>query len=138
MLNQTIKESTFWETKYMRCFSWYLLFLTQIQKIQRMLEEEKDHREQVLQAKYRDMANLETKFSQLIEGEINVWNLAECFALPILSRPEKKVILDLLDLLMKDSTVLELNWSEKASLELKISILLTTLLRYENWIFQKD
>jgi len=54
-----------------------LLFLIftlfpQIQKIQRMLEEEKDHREQVLQAKYRDMANLETKFSQLIEGEINV------------------------------------------------------------------
>jgi len=52
----------------------FLLFtlLTQIQKIQRMLEEEKDHREQVLQAKYRDMANLETKFTQLIEGEINV------------------------------------------------------------------
>jgi len=47
------------------------LLRDQIQKIQRMLEEEKDHREQVLQAKYRDMANLETKFSQLIEGEIN-------------------------------------------------------------------
>jgi len=37
-----------------------------------MLEEEKTHREQVLEAKYRDMANLETKFTQLIEGEINV------------------------------------------------------------------
>lgn len=32
---------------------------------------------------------------------------------------------------MKDSTVLELNWSEKANSELKISILLTTLLKYE-------
>jgi DNA repair exonuclease SbcCD ATPase subunit len=47
------------------------LLRDQIGKIQRMLEEEKDHREQVLQAKYRDMANLETKFTQLIEGEIN-------------------------------------------------------------------
>ena len=93
----------------MRCFSWYLPFSTQIQKIQRMLEEEKDHREQVLQAKYRDMANLETKFTQLIEGEINVWNLAKSFALTIFSRQEKKAIPDLLDLLTKDSIVLELN-----------------------------
>lgn len=37
-----------------------------------MLEDEKSNREQVIESKYRDIANLETKFSQMIETEISV------------------------------------------------------------------
>jgi hypothetical protein len=34
-----------------------------------MLDEERAHREQVLEVKYRDMAGLEAKFTQLLENE---------------------------------------------------------------------
>lgn len=73
-----------------------------------MLEEEKAHREQVLEAKYRDMANLETKFTQLIETEVNVRNFKRKRVLRIF-RQEKKAILDLLELLMNVSMLLEVN-----------------------------
>lgn len=58
-----------------------------------MLEEETAHREQVLEAKYRDMSNLEIKFTQLIENEIGVSRIIiSCLTI---QRLEEKVILDL-------------------------------------------
>jgi hypothetical protein len=58
-----------------------------------MLEEETGHREQVLEAKYRDMSNLEIKFTQLIENEIGVSRIIISFL--TIQRLEEKVILDL-------------------------------------------
>ncbi len=72
MLSPTIKESICWEIRFFFFEDIEHKRHVKIQKIQKMLDEEKNHREQVLEAKYRDMANLESKFTQLIEGEINV------------------------------------------------------------------
>ena len=72
-----------------------------------MVEEEKIHREQVLEAKYRDMSNLETKFTQLIENEIGVRFLNIEKSIKNIYRPEKIVILDLLELSMNVSIPFE-------------------------------
>jgi hypothetical protein len=37
-----------------------------------MLEDEKVNRESIIEAKYRDISNLETKFTEMIETEIAV------------------------------------------------------------------
>ncbi len=44
----------------------------QIQKITKMLDEEREHREETIEIKYKQVANLESKFAAMIEDEIQV------------------------------------------------------------------
>lgn len=53
-----------------------------------MLDEERSHREQVLEVKYRDMAGLEAKFTQLLENEALVILYSSNYKK---IRPEEKV-----------------------------------------------
>ena len=72
-----------------------------------MVEEEKIHREQVLEAKYRDMSNLEAKFTQLIQNEIGVSFSNIEKSIKNLYRREKIAILGLLELSMNVSIPFE-------------------------------
>ena len=53
--------------------------ILQIQKITKMLDEERAQREIVLESKYKQIANLEAKFAGMIEEEIQVKITKEFF-----------------------------------------------------------